>query len=719
MKTAEGTTLPAIRSLDYGSTSAFHSSKIRNEHLEKLAVVYVRQSSPKQVMEHRESRERQYALVDLARALGWPAERVLVIDDDQGQSGKWADNRNGFQRLLAEVTMDHGGIVIGLEMSRLARSSKDWQHLFELCGIFGTLLADEDGVYDAKDPTDRMVLGLKGIMSELELETMRKRLHRCAMNKAQRGELFHRVPFGYVILPDGKVAFDPDEQARSVVQLIFDKFDETGTIYSTFHWLVRHKICLPMRIQGGPHKGELDWRSPRLPTIVSALHNPIYAGAYGYGKRRYDYKSAYSSPQGKRKRVCKPMEEWKVLIPDRLPAYISWDRYLKNQERIRQNRRGNGSLGVPGQGRALLGGILTCGTCGRKMSVLYRKDHPPHYTCQRHLLEARERTCYGLTATQIDELVRTHVLKALEPAALELSMKALADVEKERTRIDKHWQQRLERARYEIDVAQRRYRAVDPDNRLVAATLEKQWEEVLRAERQIQEAYDRFQRESPTQLSEDKRAKITALSDISTLWHAEETSNADRKEIIRCLVDHVIVHVRRDSEYVDATIRWQGGYASVHELVRPVRSYAQLRDSEALMSRLVELRQQSCTAQQIANCLNAEGFKPPQRDAFNRWIVHALLKRNGLMGMERSRDELLGENEWWIADLARELRTQTEKLRYWATRGWIHGRQTPIQGYWIVWADDEEVVRLRNLLAESRRGINKYSPSLTTPKPRS
>ena len=506
MKCTEHTTdLPSTTSLvNHGAASPVRSAKIHNQHLEKLAIVYVRQSSPRQVMEHRESRERQYGLVDLAKAIGWPDERILVIDEDQGQSGKWAENRNGFQRLLSEVTMDHGGIVLGLEMSRLARSSKDWHHLFELCGIFGTLLGDEDGVYDANDPTDRMVLGLKGIMSELELETMRKRLHRNAMNKAQRGELFHRVPFGYVVLPNGELALDPDEQARAVVQFTFDKFDELGTIYSTFHWLVRHNIALPMRVQGGPNKGELDWRRPTLSTITDALHNPIYAGAYAYGRRVYDPKSRYASPRGQRKQVRKPMEEWKVLIKDCLPAYITWDRYLKNQEQIRRNRRGNGCPGVAGKGAALLSGVLTCGTCGRKMHASYPRSHSPNYSCVRHLMEATERTCYGLTAAPIDEVVTKQVLKALEPAALELSMNALADVERERARLDKHWQQRLARARYEIDLAQRRYRAVDPDNRLVAATLEKQWEEALHNERQLRDDYDRFERTSPTQLSPEE-----------------------------------------------------------------------------------------------------------------------------------------------------------------------------------------------------------------------
>lgn len=720
MKTAERTSDAVdIRPVEYRSTSAFHSSKIHPKHREKLAIVYVRQSSPKQVLEHRESRERQYALVDLAKDFGWPAERVLVIDEDQGQSGKRGDNRNGFQRLLAEVTMDHGGIVLALEMSRLARSSKDWHHLFELCGIFGTLLCDEDGVYDANDPTDRMVLGLKGIMSELELHTMRSRLHRGVMNKARRGELFHSVPVGYIMLPNDEVALDPDEQARSVMRQIFDKFDEVGTIYGTFRWFTRHNISLPMRAQSGPHKGELDWRRPTMVTIRGVLRNPIYAGAYAYGRVEYDRKSTYRS-QGKAKRVDKPLEEWKVLIKDRLPAYISWDRFMKNQERIRGNRQAKKSPGVARNGAALLAGMLVCGKCDWKMNVTCRRAETPYYVCESYLMRGAERTCTGLSSAQIDEFVTTQVLKALEPAALELSINALTDMEREHARLDKHWQQRLQRAQYEIDIAERRYRAVDPDNRLVAATLEKQWEEALRDKRSIQDDYDRFQRESPAQLSSEERAKITALaSDIPALWHAQGTTNADRKEILRCLIDRVVVHVHSDSEYVDATIHWKGEYTSQHEIIRSVGSYSTLRDFERLMSRVVQLRQEGQTTQQIADRLNAEGFTPArQHKGFNARLLEQLLRRGGLVGRERSRDDLLGAGEWWLSDLARKLEMGHAKLRDWIIRGWVHGRQTPIQKCWIVWADDDEVARLRRLVAESRPSQISYPAELTTPKTR-
>jgi DNA invertase Pin-like site-specific DNA recombinase len=685
-------------------------------HLEKLAVVYVRQSSPKQVLENRESRERQYAFADQAVAFGWPRERVLTIDEDLGKSGRTVEGRDGFQRLTTEVTLNHVGLVLGLEMSRLARSSKDWHAFFEMCAIFGTLIADEDGVYDGNDPNDRLLLGLKGIMSEMELHIMRNRLNRGRDNKAQRGELFHRVPMGYVILPTGEVDFDPDEQAREVVHLVFDKFQELGSIYGMFHWLIRNDVRLPIRAHKGANKGQLEWHRPSIATLAQMLRHPMYAGAYVYGRRPADPKRKFAPCNGQRPWV--PMEQWRVLLKDHLPAYISWEQYLKNREQIKQNRNGPDLAGMPRQGAALLPGVLVCGNCGRHMQASYNVNSIAQYACNRHHIEATEPRCYGLAAKPVDELVSQQVLRALEPAALELSIKAREDVERERQRLEKHWRQWRQRAQYEVELAERRYQAVDPDNRLVAATLEKRWEEALGHQRQFQEEYDRFARETPLRLSDEERARIAALaSDIPALWSATGTTNADRKQIIRCLVERVVAHVRCDSELVDVTIHWAGGYESQHEIIRPVATYAQLRDFERLMGRVTQLRRAGNTAPQIAKALNTEGFYPPKRSGeFTTPVVHQLLKRRGLIGNERSHDELVGEHEWWLADLARELKMSHLKLRDWVCRGWVHGRRTHVQGYWILWADEDELQRLGKLLAQSRRGVNAYTSELKTPK---
>jgi DNA invertase Pin-like site-specific DNA recombinase len=693
---------------------------VQRQHLERLAVVYVRQSSPHQVQEHRESRARQYALADFAVTLGWPSERVLVIDDDQGQSSQRpAEERRGFQRILAEVTMDHVGLILGLEMNRLARSDKDWHQLLEVCGIFGTLLADQDGVYDAADSNDRLLLGLKGTISSVELHTMRNRLEKGKLFKAQRGELFLDVPVGYVKLPAGKLALDPDEQVRAVVALIFDKFDELGSVPAVFRYLLQHGIRLGIRPHNGPHRGQLEWRRPCLPTLYRILHHPYYAGTYAYGRRQTDPKRQHREGRRKGSRSV-PIEQWKVVRHDHVPAYITWARYLRNQERLRQNCSCWETTGAPRQGAALLGGLVVCGQCGTRMQVRYTGAQPGRYDCLRHLKHGHERTCYGLAAAALDCLVAEQVLRALEPAALELSVRACEDIERERQRLSRHWEQLLERARYESCQAERHYRAVDPENRLVARTLEQQWEQTLREEQRLKEEYDRFLQQMPQELTPAEKDRIRSLAgDIAALWQAPSTTVVDRKEIIRCLVERVEVCVRGNTEYVDVTIGWAGGFVSRHEILRPLAAYRQMRDYERLSRRLCELREAGRTAAQIAVQLNQEGYHPTgRRQTFGAMTVRQLLFRWGLSG-ERPEQVVLHRNEWWLSELARELRTSLATVRRWAIRGWVHCRRSPRQGYYILWADRDELDRLRRL-RDHGKAYPKVScpPELTVPKSR-
>jgi DNA invertase Pin-like site-specific DNA recombinase len=694
------------------------SPKILDRHLDRLAIDYVRQSDPHQVLNNRESRERQYALADHAVALGWPRDRVMVIDEDQGQSGRTADQRVGFQRLLAEVTMEHVGLILGIDMSRIARNNRDWHNLLEMCAIFGTLLADQDGIYDPRDTNDRLLLGLKGTISEFELVTMRNRLEGGRLNKAQRGELFHQVPTGYVKLSAERVEMDPDEQVREVICLIFDKYDEIGTAWGVFQYLARNNIKLGFRPFQGPNRGNLEWRRPVLPTIVQILRHPIYAGAYAYGRRPHQ---RVRTATGERTSAGNwvPMEQWKVLKRDCLPAYITWERYLANRESLRQHRSGPGSKGSPREGSALLTGIVVCGNCGRSLQASYQSQGRSYYSCVRHLYEGTEQACFGLKAAPVDDLVAQQVLRALEPAALELSCRALEDVGRERARLDKHWRQRLERARYEAEDAERRYRAVDPENRLVTRSLEQRWEETLRAERQVRDDYDRFLREQPPQLSAMERARIEALSrDLPALWHSLGTTHRDRKEIVRHLVEKVVVDVKADSEYVNVTIHWQGGFTSQHEVVRPVASYEQLRDFDKLMDRIVALRHEGHTAAEIAVSLNQEGFIPPKRRGkFYAALVHELLARRG-MSNEKKYAGQLGTHEWWLPELAKVIPVSAGKLGDWARRGWVHSRTTPAQHLRILWADKQEVKRLRKLASLSHRGVVDYPAKLTTPKDR-
>jgi DNA invertase Pin-like site-specific DNA recombinase len=688
---ATPSSIPAVRRVRPGL--------ITDRHLALLVIVYVRQSSPQQVRDHRESRERQYALVNYAVALGWPRDRVVIIDDDQGLSGKTAENRSGFHRILAEVTMEHVGLILGIEMSRLARSNSDWQRLLHMCTLFGTLLGDEDGLYDPRDPNDRLLLDLKGTMGEYELGTMHKRLELAKLQKAQRCELIQGVPCGYLKLPTGEAVLDPDEEARSTVQLVFEKFDKLGSLGRLYVYLVRNKVRLGMRVQRGARRGQLEWHRPTRCTLARMLHHPIYAGAYSYGRRRVDHKPT-ASEGGKARMRELPMSEWRVLQTDRMPAYITWEHYLVNQERLLQNRFQPGSVGAPRAGKALLTGILVCGACGRRMIASYRSKSTAYYLCPRDRVESSD--CRGLASAAIDDLVTTQVLAALEPAALDLSLKAIEDVQRERQRLNRHWEQRLERASYEVQRAERQYQAVEPENRLVARGLEQQWEKTLRAQRDLREEYDRFLKEQPPRLTEQERSRILAVSaDIPTLWHAPETTARDRKEIIRLLTERIVVDVRANTERADVAIQWRGGQTTRHEIVRAVSRYESLGDYDRMMERIVQLRREGVTIRELAAQLTREGYRTPRsQKGYTPTSVRQLLSRRGLTGGVIGREQL-AEGEWWLPDLAEKLRIHYDRLRDWALHGKVRARRIQPGGPWIVWADGQERRRLRKLMTTS------------------
>jgi DNA invertase Pin-like site-specific DNA recombinase len=695
------------------------ASKIGPQQLDRLAVVYIRQSSPQQVLDHRESRARQYALADYAQQLGWPRDRVLVIDEDQGQTATSADKRNGFQRLLTEVTLQHVGLILGLEMSRLCRSNRDWAYLSDVCGVFDTLLGDQDGIYDPNDVNDRMVLGLKGIISEMELTMMRNRLERGRQHKAARGELFQNVPIGYVKLSNNQVALDPDDQVRAVVRLVFDKYDELGTVHALWHYLLRHDIHLGIRLQAGPRRGQLEWRRPRSTTLYAMLHHPMYAGAYVFGRRRRQRRRAGAAAAGPVLRHLPPAE-WQVLLRDRVPAYITWERYEANRQRLRQHRSSPDSPGSVRGGAALLSGLLVCGHCGCRLRVSYKNGRKIYYYCGRHRHDPGHTPCPGMGAGPVDARVAEEVLRALEPAALALSLQALHDLAEERRRLDRHWQQRLLRARYDTERAERQYHSVEPENRLVARTLEQRWEEALHAQRQLQEDYDRFVQAQPPQLTEAERTRVQALAaDIPALWHAPQTTRADRKEMIRCVVDKVVVTRAPADAAVGIAIHWKGGQLTRHTCRCRLHSYADLPDGEELRRRVLYWRQRGCTAAAIADKLTAEGFRPPRRgDRFTVQMALDLLHACGLGGEQHQKD-LLGRYEWRAPELARQVGIGRKRLNVWIQRGWVHARRTPIYKHWLIWADAREVRRLRKLAAAIQAAAGgRPDPALTKPNKR-
>jgi DNA invertase Pin-like site-specific DNA recombinase len=425
--------------MSYGST------KIRPDHHRRLAVVYVRQSTLQQVLEHKESTARQYGLVEQAVALGWPRDQVEVIEEDQGQSGQSAVARPGFQRLLTAVALNQVGIILGLEMSRLARSCKDWHQLLEVCAVFGTLLADQDGQYDPTNHNDQLLLGLKGTLSAAELHILRGRLNEGRLNKARRGELFGHAPIGYVRLGSGEMALDPDEQVRAVVRLLFDQFDRQRSLHGLLRYLVKHQIRIPVRSHGGASRGQLEWRRPNRQTLQYLLHHPLYAGFYRYGHRSVDPRKQQPGRPGTGRTIRAP-EQCPVLLPDRCPAYITQERFAANQERLAANRARTAAPGAPRSGPSLLGGLVVCGRCGRRMMISYANGGQSlRYSCSRAVSDYAEPRCQSLAGRVLDELVSEQILAALQPQALQLSLAAVADLEQERARLHRHHQQDLER----------------------------------------------------------------------------------------------------------------------------------------------------------------------------------------------------------------------------------------------------------------------------------
>jgi DNA invertase Pin-like site-specific DNA recombinase len=711
------------RSGDFAPHRGAASSKIHDHHLQRKAIVYVRQSSLHQVLENRESTARQYALVDRAFALGWPRDRIEVIDDDQGCSGQSAEGRAGFQRLLAAISLSQVGIVLGLEMSRLARSNKDWHQLLEVCSVFRTLLADQDGLYDPTLYNDRLLLGLKGTMSEAELHILRGRLHDGRLNKALRGELFNHVPTGYIKLPTGEPALDPDEQVQSVIRLIFDQFDRQRSVHGLLRYLVKHEVKLGIRPHHGANRGQLEWHRPNRETLLNLLHHPIYAGYYRWGHRTIDPRRQIPGRKGTGRTVNKP-KDCQVLIEGRCPAYISIERFEANQQRLEDNRTRGLAKGAVRNGPSLLGGLLVCGRCNRRLLVGYTgNSNYLRYSCMRGAIDYAEPVCLSLAGKRLDELVSTEVLKALQPAALELSLAAVEDVQKQRQQLDQNWQQQMQRASYEADRAARQYQVVDPDNRLVARELERRWEQALAEQRRLEEDYARFRQTQAVGLTQQERAIIRGLAeDIPGLWHAETTTMADRQKIVRLLVERVTVEVEGDSEQVGVVIAWMGGQASQHSLCRPVQRYEQLSEYGRLMQRIRELRHEGRTLAEVAEQLNSEGFRPPKRRAtYNAAMVARLVSREERTASRPravSEPGMLKENEWLLSDLARELAMPAITLNRWIRVGWVNGRKLDVPGgHWAVWADAEEIARLKQLRAHKRSWSDEpHRVKLTTPK---
>lgn len=580
-----------------------HAMKVGADHLRRDAFLYVRQSSLRQVFENTESTKRQYALRDRAVALGWPIERVHVIDSDLGISGAQAHDRDGFQHLVTEVAMGHAGIVLGLEVSRLARNNADWHRLLELAAMSHTLILDEDGVYDPAHFNDRLLLGLKGTMSEAELHILKSRLQGGILNKARRGELEMGLPIGFVYDANARLVLDPDRQIQDTVRLLFDTFRETGSACAVLRRMRAQNVLFPRRIRRGIGKGDLLWGAMNHSRVTQILHNPRYAGAFVYGRTRGTYNASLKHVQLAVKR-----EQWQVLIRDVHAGYISWDEFERNQITLRQNAVGFSQGlrgGAPREGNALLQGRVLCGRCGARMRVHYELlsgEMQPYYRCNERLVRlAESKPCLWVKGVAIDQAISALLLETVAPAAIEVALAVQQEIAQrvEQAAALRHAQ--LQRARYEAELARRRYAKVDPDNRLVVDALEAEWNERLRQLDALQRDHERQQQADQALLDEPARQGIVELArDFPRVWNDARTSAVERKKMLALLIEDVTLVA---GAKIAVNVRWRGGRNQTLFVDRPM-PIARIRRTRPEVVQLIDQLLETSTDKQIAAQLN-------------------------------------------------------------------------------------------------------------------
>ena len=612
--------------------------KIDSRHLKRKAYLYVRQSTLRQVFENQESTKRQYALRDRAVALGWPIEQVVVIDEDLGRSGASATERAGFQRLVAEVGIGQAGIVMGLEVSRLARNSSDWHRLLEICALSDTLLLDEDGLYDPAHFNDRLVLGLKGTMSEAELHVLRARLQGGIRSKARRAELESPLPVGLLYDAAGRVAFDPDKQVQAAIRLFFQTFERTGTACATVKHFRDHELKFPSRVRVGANKGELIWRDLEHSRTLQILHNPRYAGAFFYGRSR-QRKGAEGT--GRFKKL--PREEWLALVPSTHPGYIDWDRFEANQRQLLDNAIAHGAdrrASPPREGPALLQGLVVCGRCGKRMTVRYHGRNNrmiPDYVCQREgVAHGGEPICQMVVGGPIDDAIGKLLLEVVSPLVLEVSLAVQRELENRVDETDGLRKMAVERARHQADLARRRYMRVDPDNRLVADSLEADWNAALRDLDQAQQEYEQRKQRDLKTLGAAAQAQILALAtDFPRLWNDPATPDRERKRMVRLLIADVTL-CKSDAVKVD--VRFKAGATRSLVLARPLNA-GQLRKTPAEVIAEVDRLLDDHTDAEVAELLKKRGIRAGTGTDFSAAIVLHVRKTYGLRSRyQRLRD---------------------------------------------------------------------------------
>jgi DNA invertase Pin-like site-specific DNA recombinase len=573
---------------------------------------------------------------DRAIAIGWPQARVKTIDEDLGHSGTSTAGRDGFQKLVAEVSLGHVGLVIGLEVSRLARNDADWHRLLEICAINNTLIMDEDGLYDPNDFNDRIVLGMKGIMSEAELHFIRSRLRGGALNKARRGELRISLPIGFVYSEDGKPILDPDRQVQDTLRLFFRTYARLGSAHATVQEFHRKGIPFPRRPRAGPHKGELLWAPAHYVNALLMLRNPRYAGAYVFGRWR-----RHTGPR-RRTQVLKPREEWEVFLPGSHPGYISWEEYERNLRQLHATAQASGVFqrqGPPREGPALLQGLALCGLCGYRMQIHYRKGNAtmsPVYCCRQPTLGGDTRSPKGhhpylsIPGEAIDMTVGKVLIEVMTPLSLEKVLEVQKEIENRLGEEDRLRHQAIERAQYQADLARARFMRLDPNNRLVGANLEADWNGKLRDLAQLTEDYEKWKKEGRRGFTDEERGRVRSLAtEFATVWNHPKTTPQERKRMARLLIEDVTLLKGETTTTVH--LRLKGG--ATHTLSVPHYPKGwEKRRTNPLVVEVVRSLSLDHTDTEIATLLNQQGFRPIKRVDFLPSTVNTLRHAFGIQG---------------------------------------------------------------------------------------
>jgi len=642
------------------------ATKVRESHLQRGAYLYVRQSTIHQVLNNTESGIRQYDLGQRAVALGWRHDQVIVVDVDQGHSGASAADREGFQRLVVDVSMGRAGIVLGLECSRLARNNADWHRLLEICALSDTLICDEDGLYDPSEFNDRMLLGLKGTLSEAELHFIRARLRGGQLSKARRGELPMALPVGLIYDPTGKVVLDPDTGVQQALRHLFATFAHRGSARAVVQVFKAEGLKFPGRIRSGVHKGELSWTPLRHDRVLRVLHNPRYAGAFVYGRQRQRLNS-----NGRLRTEIVPREQWTALIPGAHEGYISWETFELNQTLLAANAQAHGSQrsgGPAREGNALLQGLAICGRCGCRMTVGYHLRlgvEIPEYRCMRACVQDGTPACNRIPGAGIDTAIGELLLSMVAPLTLEVALDVQDELQARAAEADALRRTYVERARHHAESARRRYLAVDPDNRLVAGALEADWNEALRQLHSAEDDYAEATSLAQAALSEENKAAIRMLaSDFPALWSNPATPQRERKRMARLLIEDVTIN---RSDRIDLHVRFKGGQTTSLSIPLPLKAWKTHQTDTKTIAELDRLLVTHTDAQ-AAEALNAAGHHTGTGIAFTPTIVRDLRRSNGLTShLERLRAQgLLTAKE-----LAEQLGVHPATIKAWQRSGVI------------------------------------------------